>query len=146
HSLPQNGPGGLGILDLKTVNEALVGKWLWRFATERGSWWRNLIVLKYEVGPSEWCPNRVSDVSSGSMWTRIIQFGSSFWRYAFINPGGGFCSFWKDFWVEGERLADHFQRVEAAVARTAGSRECDFLSFDRSEWIIPLRFELRGGA
>ncbi|CAN1219603.1 hypothetical protein LINPERPRIM_LOCUS1656 [Linum perenne] len=119
---------------------------MWRFATERGAWWRNLIVLKYGVGASEWCPNRGSGPMGGSMWLRIIQFGSGFWRHAFIDPGGGFCSFWKDYWVEGERLSDHFPRVEAAIARSAGSRVCDFFSCDRAGWVIPLRFELRDGA
>lgn len=38
--------GGLGILDLDTVNIALLGKWLWRLETEEGSW-QDLIKSKY---------------------------------------------------------------------------------------------------
>ncbi|CAN1298481.1 Putative ribonuclease H protein At1g65750 [Linum perenne] len=102
--------GGLGFLDLKVVNEALLGKWAWRFATEWNAWWRKLIVKKFGIGPSDWYSNVEAGSWGSSMWFRITQFGSSFWRFSFIDPGGGFCSFWRDFWVEGERLADLFPR------------------------------------
>ena len=31
--------GGLGIQRLSLLNKALLCKWIWRFATERGSFW-----------------------------------------------------------------------------------------------------------
>lgn len=30
--------GGLGVLDLRKMNMALLGKWLWRLETEQGIW------------------------------------------------------------------------------------------------------------
>ena len=39
--------GGLGIRNLRVFNKALLGKWLWRFGTEREALWRQVIVAKY---------------------------------------------------------------------------------------------------
>ena len=39
--------GGLGLRTLALMNEALLGKWIWRFASEQGSFWRPLICIKY---------------------------------------------------------------------------------------------------
>ena len=39
--------GGLGIRDLIILNETLLGKWFWRFASERDPLWKRVIVGKY---------------------------------------------------------------------------------------------------
>jgi hypothetical protein len=39
--------GGLGIKSLSTFNQALLGKWLWRFAVEREAFWRQIVDKKY---------------------------------------------------------------------------------------------------
>ena len=43
--------GGLGIRKIRLFNEALLGKWLWRFGMERAALWRQVIEVKYD---SEW--------------------------------------------------------------------------------------------
>ncbi|CAN1805664.1 Putative ribonuclease H protein At1g65750 [Linum perenne] len=99
--------GGLGILDIKTYNEALLGKWLWRYATEKRAWWRTLIVQKYGIGSSDWLPSSDFGSSSLSVWIRISQFGSSFWRFASIDPGEGIVPFGVifGFWGRDFRIA-----------------------------------------
>jgi hypothetical protein len=39
--------GGLGIRNLRCFNHALLGKWLWRYASELGAWWRKVVEAKY---------------------------------------------------------------------------------------------------
>ena len=33
--------------ELRVFNEALLGKWLWRFMNEKGNLWRMVITIKY---------------------------------------------------------------------------------------------------
>jgi len=39
--------GGLGIIDLRTFNLALLGKWIWRLGSNKGGLWKEVIVSKY---------------------------------------------------------------------------------------------------
>ena len=41
--------GSLGIHSLVTLNKALLGKWSWRFAVERDSLWKQVIIDKFGV-------------------------------------------------------------------------------------------------
>ena len=41
--------GGLGIRRFGLFNQALLGKWLWRFGREGNSLWRQVIATKYGV-------------------------------------------------------------------------------------------------
>jgi hypothetical protein len=46
--------GGLGIRNIRRFNQALLGKWLWRFAHKEGAWWRSVLVAKYGVDWGGW--------------------------------------------------------------------------------------------
>ena len=39
--------GGLGIIDLRLFNLALLGKWIWRLGTDKGGLWKEILVSKY---------------------------------------------------------------------------------------------------
>jgi len=39
--------GGLGIIDLRTFNLALLGKWVWWLGSDMGGLWKEIIVSKY---------------------------------------------------------------------------------------------------
>ena len=76
--------GRLGIRDLRLFNEALLGKWQWRFMNEKGNLWRKVLTIKYGNDGFGWFPS----IAKGS-------YGYSLWRY--ISKGWGrffpHCSF-----------------------------------------------------
>ena len=39
--------GGLGMLELRKFNVALLGKWLWRLGTDKKGLWREVLESKY---------------------------------------------------------------------------------------------------
>ncbi|CAN0891450.1 Putative ribonuclease H protein At1g65750 [Linum grandiflorum] len=138
--------GGLGIQDLKILNVSLLSKWTWRFATERNAWWRSLIIAKCGVGASLWIPKWDLGSAGCSIWKWVVKYSSAFWVYGCIDPGGGMCSFWYDYWIRGVNLSVVYPRI-AAAAQFLGSNVFDVFSFDdRRRWSIPLTTTLRGGA
>ena len=47
--------GGMGIRLIRSMNEALTTKWLWRFASEDEVLWKKVIVCKkYDSGRLGW--------------------------------------------------------------------------------------------
>uniref|UniRef100_A0A2N9I8S1 Reverse transcriptase domain-containing protein n=1 Tax=Fagus sylvatica TaxID=28930 RepID=A0A2N9I8S1_FAGSY len=48
--------GGLGIKNHAVLNQALLGKWLWRFMVEYDSLWKQVIVTKYGYETGSWSP------------------------------------------------------------------------------------------
>ena len=42
--------GGLGVQKLVSFNQALLGKWLWRYGHETSRLWRRVIAMKYGEG------------------------------------------------------------------------------------------------
>lgn len=49
HACKPKGEGGFGVRPLKSINQALLGKWLWRNGEGGDSLWRQLLVAKYNV-------------------------------------------------------------------------------------------------
>ncbi|CAL1377475.1 unnamed protein product [Linum trigynum] len=140
--------GGLGILDFDCFNRAMLGKWVWKYAVERESWWRKLIEVKYDSRTSEWyCTRSLGGVRS-STWANVAKVHYDVWDHVYIDPGGGAgVSFWKDKWIPGVVLADSFPRVTAAAAsQEARLSDVAELSGDRVCWNIQFLWDLRGGA
>jgi hypothetical protein len=62
--------GGLAIKNLRRFNEALLGKWLWRFGVEREAFWRKIIMVKYGSLEGGW----VSKVPSDKSYEELPKF------------------------------------------------------------------------
>ena len=63
--------GGLGIRDLIILNETLLGKWFWRFASERDPLWKRVIVGKYGQVEGGWCSKVVREGHGVGVWKAI---------------------------------------------------------------------------
>ncbi|CAN1193918.1 hypothetical protein LINPERHAP2_LOCUS42258 [Linum perenne] len=70
--------GGLEVMDLDLFNRALLGKWVWQYASERKSWWRELMVFKCGEGHSKWKPRWNFTGVGLSMWKWIVKESSIF--------------------------------------------------------------------
>ena len=64
---------GLGIRNLRLFNEALLGKWLWRFGLERDALWRQVIEAKNGCVWGGWCTGAVSGPYGVSLWKNSSQ-------------------------------------------------------------------------
>ena len=88
--------GGLGIRPLKSLNQALLGKWLWRLGDESEGLWRNILLAKYKVRRNGWDistpPQRCSN-----FWKGIYSTKDSFAQSIRYHVGNGEkISFWHD--------------------------------------------------
>ncbi|GJX03965.1 RNA-directed DNA polymerase, eukaryota, reverse transcriptase zinc-binding domain protein [Tanacetum coccineum] len=112
--------GGLGVGSLLAKNIGLLGKWKWRFLTEKDALWRTVIKEFYRE-----CGGFGSLAGSrgpNGIWCDIIKavedikrIDPSFKRSFHIKVSNGAnVSFWKDPWCEnGTRLMDLFPRLYA---------------------------------
>ena len=63
--------GGLGIRSLVALNKALLGKWSCKFAIERNSLWKQVIIDKYGVEEGGWCLREVRGAYGVGVWKAI---------------------------------------------------------------------------
>ncbi|RVW90819.1 putative ribonuclease H protein [Vitis vinifera] len=101
--------GGLGIRNLAIFNKALLGKWLWRFANENESLWKQIISSKYDLQNGGWCSKGVRDCYGVGVWKAIRNGWESFRSHSHFFVGDGTkVKFWKDLWCENQSLEEAF--------------------------------------
>ena len=74
--------GGLGIINLRLFNLALLGKWIWRLGTNKGGLWKGILVSKY----GGWRSLREEGkVGRGSLWWKDLKevWASEGWGKSF---------------------------------------------------------------
>jgi len=59
--------GGLGVQNFIQFNQALLGKWLSRYAREREAFWRLVIEAKFESLRGGWCSKEVLATFGGGV-------------------------------------------------------------------------------
>jgi hypothetical protein len=89
--------GGLGVLNLGFMNDALLTKWLWNLENSNGLW-QSIITGKYIKGkPLISVKQRHND---SQFWKKLLSLREVFFKYCKMVVGNG-CrtSFWKNFWI-----------------------------------------------
>ena len=81
--------GGLGIRWLRRFKSALLGKWLWRYETERDALLRKVIEAKYGDGGGGWCTKTVSGTYGVSVWKSIRSGWLDFSKFLWFDVGDG---------------------------------------------------------
>jgi hypothetical protein len=103
--------GGLGVINSRFMNIALLSKWIWRLfdPSEQDKLWFKLLHAKY--------------VNAGNIFATNTQGGSQFWRSLnkikqyfklgsrFLVGNGRKTFFWTDRWLGESPLADRFERL-----------------------------------
>ena len=109
--------GGLGIKSLAILNKALLCKWIWRFANERESLWRNVIRWKFGEERGGWCSADSRDAYGSRVWKEIRkEWDTVSARAAFSLGNGRRLRFWKDAWSGEEAFSFSYPALFAMAA------------------------------
>jgi hypothetical protein len=130
--------GGLGIRNVRKFNQALLGKWLWRYAYEEGAWWTSILVAKYGSSRGGWCSCDITESHGVGLWKFICMGWSNFKRHFRFDLGvGSRISFWEDVWCGERSLKDTFPGLFSIVSfREASTAENMERSNGAIQWNI----------
>uniref|UniRef100_A0A7C9ALA2 Reverse transcriptase domain-containing protein n=1 Tax=Opuntia streptacantha TaxID=393608 RepID=A0A7C9ALA2_OPUST len=128
--------GGLGVRDLRLFNEALLGKWLWRFLNEKDNLWRKVVAIKYGTTNYGWYPSKTSGSYGCSLWRHISKCWEWFLPHFYFEVGDGTTiSFWQNQWNGEGLLKDLFPSLFAlAQDKEAFVADYRVLGTDSSVW------------
>ena len=97
--------GGLGVKNLVHFNQALLGKWLWRFGQEGSHLWHRVIATKYGEGQGGWNSKVCRRTHGCGLWRGINDGWESFSNHLTLVVGDGSRTlFWHDRWVGNTSL------------------------------------------
>ncbi|RVW76179.1 putative ribonuclease H protein [Vitis vinifera] len=104
--------GGLGLRRIATLNRALLGKWIWRFACERDNLWKQVISTKYGQEDYGWRAKKVSGAAGVGVWKEIMKESDWCWEnLSFLVGKGSKIKFWKDRWCTDTPLSQCFNHL-----------------------------------
>ncbi|RVW93878.1 Transposon TX1 uncharacterized 149 kDa protein [Vitis vinifera] len=117
--------GGLGLRRIATLNRALLGKWVWRFACEKDNLWKQVISTKYGQEEHGWRAKKASGAAGVGVWKEIMKESEWCWeKLAFLVGKGSKIKFWKDRWCTETPLSQCFHHLFVlAVHRDATIEE-----------------------
>uniref|UniRef100_A0A2N9IDN0 Reverse transcriptase domain-containing protein n=1 Tax=Fagus sylvatica TaxID=28930 RepID=A0A2N9IDN0_FAGSY len=137
--------GGLGLRQIIPFNQALLGKWLWRFANERNAYWRQVIASKYGCDRDGWHSKEGRGGHGVCLWKHIQSGWSRFSRYVHYTVGAGdSIRFWMDRWNDEGLLRDVFPAIyQIAIHKQATVSE--YLSWHNDDmvWSVNLHRSLQ---
>lgn len=114
--VPKN-EGGLNLTPIRVKNQALLGKWWFKWLVERKASWNNIICLKYECsrfnGPRKALVGK--NISSVLDWiisvndVKGFNLAPSISNFSWISRDGRSALFWEDSWSKGASYVKFFQ-------------------------------------
>lgn len=108
--------GGLGVKNLKAMNNALLTKWLWRFDVESEALWRRIVEEKYGVSDVEWLSKQPTGAYGFSVWKGVMKRKDFFLQnFQFKVNNGVKTRFWGDRWILDDALSNIFPHLYAAA-------------------------------
>ena len=103
--------GGLGIINTKSMNVALMVKWIWRLLTDPNpnALWIRLIHAKYPGATNIF----TSSAEGGSQFWHALHKVKPFFKLGarYTLGTGSSILFWKDWWTGESPLADRYSRL-----------------------------------
>ncbi|WMV42466.1 hypothetical protein MTR67_035851 [Solanum verrucosum] len=103
--------GDMGVRNLKTQNQYLMMKWLWRFASSELALWKEVIQLKYEMA-DHWTTRMVNDTYRINLWRSIRNLWPKLRENFSIRiEDGRKVLFWEDKWLDQAFLRDIFNDI-----------------------------------
>ena len=104
--------GGLGIRKITTFNEALLGKWLWRFGKEEDRLWRRVVVSKYGEDGGGWTSKLGRGAHGCGLWRGIRMGWEDFSKNCqFVVRLGNRVRYWQDGWYGDQPFQLAFPRL-----------------------------------
>ncbi|XP_075665064.1 putative mitochondrial protein AtMg00310 [Castanea sativa] len=104
--------GGLGIRSVVSFNQALLGKWLWRYGHEVTNLWRRVISTKYGEGQEGWSTKVCRRTHGCGLWRSINEGWESFSKHlSFVVGECTRIRFWQDRWIGDNTLKDLYPEL-----------------------------------
>ena len=105
------------IRSVVSFNQALLGKWLWRYGHEVTHLWRQVISTKYGEGQGGWCTKVGRRTHGCGLWRSINEGWESFYKHlSFVVGEGTRICFWHDRWIGDNTLKDLYPELYVCSA------------------------------
>ena len=101
--------GGLGIINIDIMNQALLAKWLWKIENESGLW---QTVIRNKYVKNECISGIRPKPGDSQFWSGIMGVKNVFYKYCKKMVGDGRNTrFWEDWWVDDKPLRIRYPRL-----------------------------------
>ncbi|KAE8677976.1 Puromycin-sensitive aminopeptidase [Hibiscus syriacus] len=143
--------GGLGIPNLSLLNRALLGKWVWKFASEKRSWRKRVVCGFYNLDSNSIMMGNSWTGRASWIWKGVVKnffnndgFGDCVRRNMRLKTGNGVVvEFWNDVWLGEVLLKVLFPRL-FVLSNNKEGKAMEFGENNDSGWVwdIQLRRNL----